>query len=473
MFKIAIIGGGFSGTLLSTHLVRNTAGPMEVILINESDVLNTGIAYDPYSEKFLLNVIASKMSAFLAESDHFLNWVMLRDHFKGKEKELIGNSYQPRKLYGEYLKDIWEETLRLAQEKQVSIRVINSVVTDILRTNDSFDLVLKDGTKVQAEYGIIASGNHLPGNPQIKSSFFKDSSNYFQNPWDKHSVSGLKSNKPVLIIGNGLTMVDTVMGLLEQGFSGQIISISPNGFNILPHRHNGLAYTKLLEEISSGISLYQLVKLFNKHKKLVREYGLSAEPIIDSLRPLTQKIWINLTIREKRVFMARLRHLWGVARHRIPLNIHDKLQQLRIDAQLHIYSGKIIDIIEYQGDITATFFDKKQQKEVQIQVSRVINCTGPETDLLKLDSNYLKNALLKGILSQDELKLGINADPNTFELINAKGSVESGLFTLGSNLKGVLWESTAVSEIRVQAELIAKRIHFLNAEKLVFNNRRV
>ncbi|SDN01248.1 Uncharacterized NAD(P)/FAD-binding protein YdhS [Daejeonella rubra] len=468
MLKIAIIGGGFSGTLLSTHLVRNAAGPMEVILINESDVLNTGIAYDPYSEKFLLNVIASRMSAFPADPDHFLNWVMLRDHFKGKERELIGNSYLPRKLYGEYLKDIWEETLRQAKENQVAVRVINSAVVDISHANDSLDLILNDGKTVQAEYGIIASGNHLPGNPQIKSSFFKESSNYFQNPWDRRSVSDLNSNKPVLIIGNGLTMVDTVMGLLEQGFSGQIISISPNGFNILPHRHNGLAYTKLLEEISSGTSLYQLVKLFNIHKKLVRAYGLSAEPIIDSLRPLTQKIWMNLTIREKRVFMARLRHLWGVARHRIPLNIHDKLQQLRIDGQLHIYSGKISDIVECQGDITAMFFDKKQQREVQIQVSRVINCTGPETDLLKLETNYLKNALLKGVLSQDELKLGINADPNTFELINEKGSIESGLFTIGSNLKGVLWESTAVSEIRVQAVQIANRIHSLNTQKLAF-----
>jgi uncharacterized NAD(P)/FAD-binding protein YdhS len=169
--------------------------------------------------------------------------------------------------------------------------------------------------------------------------------------------------------------------------------------------------------------------------------------------------------------MARLRHLWGVARHRIPLNIHDKLQQLRIEGQLHIYSGRLSDIVEDQGVITATFFDKKQQKEVQIQVSRVINCTGPETDLLKLDSNYLKNALLKGILSQDELKLGINADPNTFELINGNGSVEPALFTIGSNLKGVLWESTAVSEIRTQAELIAKRIYFLNAQKLTSKNQ--
>ncbi len=58
-------------------------------------------------------------------------------------------------------------------------------------------------------------------------------------------------------------------------------------------------------------------------------------------------------------------------------------------------------------------------------------------------------------MSQDELKLGINADPDTFEALDSAGNIQSGLYVMGSNLKGVLWESTAVSELRVQAEKIA------------------
>jgi uncharacterized NAD(P)/FAD-binding protein YdhS len=158
---------------------------------------------------------------------------------------LIANSFLPRYLYGEYLKDIWKDALKLAESKKIQVDVISSSVKDLTLLKDSIDIELKDKSKLSADYAIIASGNHLPGNPTIKSSFFTRSANYFQNPWDIRSVSGINSKEPVLIIGNGLTMVDTVIGLLENGFQGQIVSISPNGFNILPHRHNGLSYTKL------------------------------------------------------------------------------------------------------------------------------------------------------------------------------------------------------------------------------------
>lgn len=455
MVKIAIIGGGFSGTMIGVHLIEKASTPLEIKIINETEVLNTGIAYNPYSKRALLNVVSSRMSAFASDPEHFLNWLMQQDHFRDKDRTLIANSFLPRYLYGEYLKDIWNHALKRAGEKNIHVDVISSAVMDLTLLKDSIDIELRDQSRLSANYTVIASGNHLPGNPKIKSSFFSSSQHYFQNPWDIRSVSGIGSKEPVLIIGNGLTMVDTVIGLQENGFQGQIVSISPNGFNILPHRHNGLSYTKLVEEIEEKTGLFELVKLFNKHMKLIREYGLSAEPLIDSLRPLTQTIWKRLTIDEKKIFMSRLRHLWGVARHRIPLHIHDKLQQLRIEGRLHIVSGKLIDIVENEGNIMAWFYDKKQKQSVQLAVSRVINCTGPETDLLKLKDNYLKNALLKGILCQDELKLGINADPNTFEALNSAGNLQSGLYVMGSNLKGVLWESTAVSELRVQAEQIA------------------
>ena len=37
----------------------------------------------------------------------------------------------------------------------------------------------------------------------------------------------------------------------------------------------------------------------------------------------TQKIWESFSVSEKKVFMSRLRHHWGVARHRIPFISYD------------------------------------------------------------------------------------------------------------------------------------------------------
>jgi uncharacterized NAD(P)/FAD-binding protein YdhS len=406
----------------------------------------------------LLNVIAGKMSAFPDNPDHFLDWVMQKDNYKNKDKTLIANSFLPRQIYGEYLCNIWAEAQKRAEIKKIKLTVIDSVVVDLEITDKAISLILDNNTILLVDNCIITTGNHIPRNPRIKNMDFYTSKNYYQNPWKIESVKDCKSNQPVLIVGNGLTMVDTVLGLLEQGYKGEIYSISPNGFNILPHRHNGLKYSKLVEELRDDLTVFELVKLVNNHIKTVREYGVSAEPIIDSLRPHTQRIWQAFTDKEKELFMSRLRHLWGVARHRIPLHSHDKIQKLRIEGKLHINSGKLIDITESNEKISVNYFDKKENEIREIHVSRVINCTGPESDLLNLEKSFLKNCLLKGILKQDNLKLGIKADTSTYQILNSEGKPHSNLYTIGSNLKGELWESTAVNELRGQAEKLAEKL---------------
>lgn len=458
MKKIGIIGGGFTGTMLAVQLIHKLTESCEIILINERETLNKGIAYNPYSDKHLLNVIAGKMSAYPDHSDHFLDWVMQKNEFKNKDKTLIANSFLPRQVYGEYLCNIWDTAKKNADSKQLKITVIESSVVDLDVSDKSVELWLDNDSKLNLDQCVIATGNHIPRNPKIENMGFFDSPNYFQNPWKIESVKNINKHLPVLIIGNGLTMVDTVLGLLEHGFKGEIYSISPNGFNILPHRHNGLKYSKLAEELRDDMNIYELVKLVNKHIKTVREYGVSAEPIIDSLRPHTQKIWQSFSDQEKELFMSRLRHLWGVARHRIPLHSHDKIQQLRIDGKLHINSGKIIDISESIESIIVQYFDKKVNELKAIQVSRIINCTGPETDLTNLGESFLKKCLLKGILTQDKLNLGMKADTESFQILHSNGKPHNNLYTMGSNLKGELWECTAVNELRGQAEKLAERL---------------
>jgi uncharacterized NAD(P)/FAD-binding protein YdhS len=456
--RIAIIGAGFSGTMTIYHLIRNAQTPFEIVVIDEIKNHSKGIAYSPYSRSHLLNVIAFRMSAIQDEPDHFTNWAMRQMRYSKMSKNIIGNSFLPRKLYGQYLESISHEIKSLAEKKNIKILQIDALVSDLNIEADKINLILNDGTTQSLSKVVIATGNHVPRNPKIENKGFFRSKNYFQNPWNHESVSNTDSRLPILIIGNGLTMVDSVLGLLENGFQNSIYSISPNGFNILPHRHNGIVYTNLIDELSPDATLKEIVRLFNKHIKQLREFGISAEPVIDSIRPHTQEIWQRLTSVEKKIFMSRLRHLWGVARHRLPLNIYHKIQQLRLDKHLHIYAGDLLDFKEENDKIMVTFYNKKHNSIENLTVSRVINCTGPETDLIRLQNGFLKNIFQKGIVAQDDLKLGINADTITFETINHERKRNENLFTIGTNLKGMLWESTAVPEIRKQAELLAKGI---------------
>lgn len=455
MKRIGIIGSGFSGSLTAIQLLHKSAA-CEIILINERETFNKGFAYNPYSDKQLLNVITGKMSAFADQPNHFLDWVMQQTEFKDRDRTLIANSFLSRKLYGDYLVDVWNKNLPLAAEKGIKITIIDQFVVDLAIEPTGVKMVLDNDESIHVDQCVIATGNQVPRNPSIKNESFYPNNNYFQNPWILEAVQDVNPALPVMIVGNGLTMVDTVLGLKENGFNGEIYSISPKGFNILPHRHNGLKYEKLVEELTENMSLREIYQLVSKHIKTVREYGVSAEPVIDSLRPHTQRLWKGLSDNEKALFMSRLRHLWGVARHRIPLHTHDKIQQLRIDGKLHIQSGRIVDFLEKPNGIEVHYFDKKEGATKSILVSRIINCTGPETDLRNVQKSFLKNCLLKGDIVQDALKLGINTNTDTYQVKKADGTYHSNVFTLGGNLKGELWESTAVNELRTQTERLAE-----------------
>ena len=463
MKQIGIVGAGFAGTMTTVHLVDKLNQACEIIIINEKKTFNTGITYNPYSAKQILNVVTHKMSAYPSGPDHFLDWTMSRPEVEGKDRNLVANAFLPRQLYGEYLHAIWASMTRKAETKNIKLTLIESLVTGLEINEASIELKLENGDKIWVDECLITTGNHIPGNPPIRNPKFYHNKRYFQNPWQLEAVTNVDSDLPILIIGNGLTMVDTVLGLLENGFKGTIYSVSPNGFNILPHRHSNLTYTKLIEELTDGATLLDIVRLVNKHRKALRAYGISAVPIVDSLRPHTQRIWKHFTEKEKALFMSRVRHLWGVARHRIPMHIHDRLQQMRIDGRLQIISGKILDMIESEGRVSVEYLAKKSHQTELLYVSRIINCTGPETDLMKISDSFLKDCLLKGMLTQDSLKLGINTDTNTFRILKPDGTPHQHLYTIGSNLKGELWESIAVNELRTQAvqisEILSRGIH--------------
>jgi uncharacterized NAD(P)/FAD-binding protein YdhS len=458
MQKIGIIGGGFCGTMTAIQLIEQSSKPIEIILIQKAERLNTGIAYDPYSDKHLLNVVAEKMSAFPDKPLHFLEWVLRQTEFEQADKNLIAQSYLPRRLYGNYLRDNWKEAQTKAKEKRIKISSIEASVMDLDLRETGVHLSLEGKEGLKVDRCVIATGNALPANPVITHPDFYLSPRYYQDPWHAASVQLISDKRPVLILGNGLTMVDTVFGLLERGYKGIIYSLSPHGFNILPHRHGGTPYPRVLEEMREPMTLLESVSLVNKHVKALRKLGISAEPVIDALRPYTQNIWQSWSDKDKALFMRRLRHLWGVARHRIPLHSHDRIQQLRIEGKLVIKSGKILALEEKGSLVMARYYDKKEKRIQVLEVCRVINCTGPETRLANLKDSFLNKCLTKGLLRQDPLQLGIRTDTRTFRILDEKNLPHTALYTLGVLLKGELWESTAVRELSRQAQQLAAQL---------------
>jgi len=94
----------------------------------------------------------------------------------------------------------------------------------------------------------------------------------------------------------------------------------------------------------------------------------------------------------------------------------------------------------------------------QLKVQRIINCTGPAADIGKSGNILLQNLSEKGLITPGPCGLGINAEAESGKVITADGTQKNNLFVIGGNLKGVLWESTAVPELRLQAQKLAQHI---------------
>jgi len=453
---VAIIGGGFCGLMTAVHLMKSTAA-LKIIIINEGYPFGKGVAYSAHTEKYLLNVRAINMSAFTDVPMHFVEWLQGQKKYKHIARNILVNVYVPRKIYGQYLASIWQQALE-NKPAHVEIELVHQKATDIQQHNSTYHILLNNDDILHTDMVILATGNTAPRELDIPNKSFLQSKKYFQNPWTKECVSNVKQEESILIVGNGLTMIDTLQGIKENGFNGTVYSLSPNGVALQPHKYNLLVYDKVIEELPQDFTLYNMFTLVHAHAKALTAVGIGPHLIIDALRPYIQQIWQAFTLEEKRKFLKRLSHAWTVLRHRIPLHIHEQVQDMRLQKQLVTFSGRIKNITEDAGKVQVTFLNKKTKNLEVIEADRVMNCTGTEANVCRSANELLRNLAAQGTIVPDALQLGVEADPVSGAVININGVKNETMFTIGGNLKGILWESTAVPDLRMQTRRLALHI---------------
>jgi uncharacterized NAD(P)/FAD-binding protein YdhS len=74
---IAIVGPGFRGTLLASHLLWQAQHPLRLLLIERSGRFGPGLAYGTEEPAHLLTVSAGAMSAWPDDPTHLLRWLDL------------------------------------------------------------------------------------------------------------------------------------------------------------------------------------------------------------------------------------------------------------------------------------------------------------------------------------------------------------------------------------------------------------
>ena len=452
---IAIIGGGVSGALVATNLLRQATAPLRIVIIERTPPIGRGVAYGTDCPDHFLNVPAGRMGAFPDAPDHFYKWVAARVGRSTFPKTVSSTDFLPRTLYGQYIYSVLMDA-RLGASKEVTLETIVGEAIDIEEKTGSALVLLNDGRSIEAERVVLALGN-LPGEyPMRKTSQFFHSPRYVHVPWIDDALAGIRPEDEILIVGAGLTAADIITQLTHKGHTGTIHALSRRGLKPQVQR---LAppYRDFLADQTLPATVRQLLHLVRTEVRAATTSGQDWQAVIDALRPHTAALWQNWPVAERARFLRHLRPFWDAHRHRFAAQTGAQLEALDASGQLKFYAGRLQSLVNTATSAEAVFRHRGTDKLTTLNVTKVINCTGPRSDYSKYQHPLFINLLARGLIDHDPLALGLNANADG-ELFRYRGQPSGWLLTLGAPLKGVLWECTAVAEIRVQARTLAAKL---------------
>jgi uncharacterized NAD(P)/FAD-binding protein YdhS len=450
---IAIIGGGFTGALTAVNLARLGARPLRVYLINSGHPAGRGVAYGTKRPEHLLNVAARNMSAFPDHSNHFLDWLRTRCEYADLPDAVLREVFAPRRVYGDYLRSV-ALTYRAPVDSRgpVQIELVEGAATDVVQTPDGAEVSLASGRVLNAERVVLATGNQRPSPLPSPAAPFQHPA-YVADPWGDWEGRLTNSGRDAILLGTGLSMVDVFLTLSEVGWRGTIRAVSRHG--LLPLSHfRGIEYPDFPPHEPERLGLAALVEQMERHCARLRQLGANPAICVDKLRPHTQRIWQQFSEEEKRQFCARYAARWNVMRHRIAEPIHARLMEAVSSGRLRVHKGRVAALDDVGPNVRVTV-EGEDGARTELEGGLVVNCTGPQAGFSSGTDQLFESLLARGLVRADGLDMGIEVDAD-FVTVGRDGRRSGFLYALGPPLRGSLWETTAVPELRAQAMRVAQ-----------------
>lgn len=439
--RVAVIGGGASGVLTAINLLARSHDPgLEIVIHEASGIVGRGIAYGTNDRRHLLNVRARHMSAFPDAPSDLLDWALRT----GRSNDPQG--FLPRADFAIYLQD------RLADVADDRLRIRAGRVLDVVPDGGRFRIVTEHATST-ADTVVLCHGNQPP-RPLVTAGGLPlpDAPWHIANPWDLARLRTLPADAEVLVVGTGLTAVDTVITLLEDGPGRRTTLVSRGGR--LPKPHVGQTHTAWVTRVPDDAdTIDAIAEAVAEQCTAAIERGVGWRPVVDGLRPLTQDLWRRLSLDERRRFLAVHAREWEVRRHRMAPEVALRLQAYRYDDRLAVRQGSLYAVEDLGARCRVTLDPGREP----VEVDAIVNCTGPLSDVRQSADPLLRALVARGTAAPDPLALGLAGTP-AGEVVDIAGRVVEGLFVVGPPRKGTLWESTAIPEIRAQAAQVAAAV---------------
>ncbi|WP_129973455.1 MULTISPECIES: FAD/NAD(P)-binding protein [unclassified Pseudomonas] len=456
---ILIVGGGLSGTMLAVQLLR-LPGRRKILVIEPRAELGRGEAYSAVELGHTLNGNAARMSVDPDNTDDLTQW--LTAHIAGggwpesdQQHVPVSELFPPRGLFGVYVQQRLAEAQQVGAQHGSTVEHVRTEVVDVQASSDSVQLTLSNGQQLLGAFAVLATGMFPAARtPQKESSGLNAAA---LDPWDVAAMRQLDPQSTVLIIGSGLTMVDAVVSLEQAGHRGPIEVFSRHG--LLPHvRRQPPAWVDFLAEDHSIRTPRQLLRELRRHCRDAIAQGIDWQAPLDTVRAHIGRLWSQASDVQRRQFVRHVRPWWESHHHRSPPLSAELVERLHREGRLRIHAASYKGLEPASGDGVSILIRPRGEAETRVlQGAALINSSGIEYDWRRVARPLPQQLLARGLVRPGPLALGIAAEVDG-AVLDVEGRVSNRLFAMGPPLRGMWWESTAVTDVALQAKALAARL---------------
>ncbi|MCW2972161.1 MAG: FAD-dependent pyridine nucleotide-disulfide oxidoreductase, partial [Thermoleophilia bacterium] len=395
-----------------------------------------------------LNVPAARLGTSDATPAEFTEWLRARDADPEREP------FATRSAYGAFL----EAQLASAAEASRAVGGVlecrSDRVDDITHAGALEAVRLADASIVHADAVVLAIG---PPTAVADPVLLPDSAQSFASPWERGALDAPSPGSSILLRGAGLTAIDAALALLGAEPDLHVTLVSRSGE--LPRAHAAGDHTPMTwaEEpawLADRSSLtWDVVR--RAAIELARAHvagGGDERDLVDAVRPRVASLWQRLGAEEQRRFLERDLRTWDVRRHRMAPVVATRLTELLDAGSIVPVTGHVAHVRQVEGGYEVELRGAADQLLV---VQRIIDCTGFGRTDRRQHGSLLDTLVAHGRAVPDAHGLGVRSDEFA-RVTDANGQVQERLVVIGALRRGEVWESTAIPEIRTQAERLAE-----------------
>lgn len=456
---ILIVGGGLSGALLAAQLMR-LPGQRQVLVVEPRAELGRGEAYSAVELGHTLNGNAARMSVDPDNADDLTQWLTAFIAGGGwpqssEQTVPVAELFPPRGLFGLYAQQRLAEARVQGASQGSSVEHVRAEGVDLQIDEQGALLTLNDGTRLRGAVAVLATGMFPAARtPQTESSGLNAAA---LDPWDVAAMAQLDPLARVMIIGSCLTMVDAVVSLEQAGHRGPIDVFSRHG--LLPHvRRQPPAWVDFLALDPSIGSPRQLMHELRRQCRTAAVEGIDWQAPLDTVRAHIGRLWSQATDVQRRQFVRHVRPWWESHHHRSPPLSAELVARLHAEGRLRILAASFKGLApSTDGRVNIRIRRRGEAGTTLVGGDALINSSGIEYDWRRVARALPQQLLARGLVQPGPLALGIAAQADG-AVLDAQGQAARRLFAMGPPLRGMWWESTAVTDVASQAKALALRL---------------